>query len=89
MPSTSSTVARRADAEIFADARGALDRNPHVPGTVHVHVEQGVATLTGNVRLPAERAEAVRAIHGVEGIHSLVNKIIVTQRVDPDELDTP
>jgi len=89
MQSSSSQARQRADAEIFADARSALDHDAKVPATVRVHIEQGVATLTGSVRVPAERAEAVRVIRGVEGIRHLVNKITVTQRVSADDFEAP
>ena len=74
----------RSDAEIFADARTALDRRPTVPQGVHVYVEGGTVTLTGSVRQPFERAEAEDAVRGVEGIRSLVNDIIVTERAGFD-----
>jgi osmotically-inducible protein OsmY len=49
---------QRSDAEIFADARLTPDRNHRVPEGVHVHVENGIVTLTGTVRWPFEKAEA-------------------------------
>jgi osmotically-inducible protein OsmY len=73
----------RSDAEIFADARRALDQRPTVPQGVHVHVDRGAVTLTGSVRQPFERADAEDAVRAVEGIRSLVNDIIVTQAPNP------
>jgi osmotically-inducible protein OsmY len=78
------TTTHRSDAEIFADARTALDRRPTVPQGVHVYVDRGTVTLTGSVRQPFERAEAEDAVRGVEGIRSLVNDIIVTERAGFD-----
>lgn len=46
----------RSDAEIFVDARKALDQRPTVPQGVHVHVDRGAVKLTGSVRQPFERA---------------------------------
>ena len=43
---------RRSDAEIFGDARKALDERPTVPQGVDAHVVRGVVTLTGSVRHP-------------------------------------
>jgi osmotically-inducible protein OsmY len=69
----------RTDAEIFAEARNALDRRPIVPQGVHVHVHGGTVTLTGSVRGPFERADAEAAVRGIEGIRSLRNDIVVSQ----------
>lgn len=70
---------RRTDAEIFAEARSALDRRSTVPQGVHVHVDSGAVTLTGSVRWPFERADAEAAVRGVEGIRTLQNDIVVSQ----------
>jgi osmotically-inducible protein OsmY len=70
-------AAHRTDAAIFAEARTALDLCPTVSGTVRVHVDKGMATLTGTVRLPAGRLEAEDAVRHVKGIRRLVNNITV------------
>jgi osmotically-inducible protein OsmY len=44
-----------------------------------VHVNDGVATLTGAVRTPAARAKTVAAARSVQGIHSVRDEL----RVDP------
>ena len=80
---------RRSDAEIFGDARKALDERPTVPQGVHAHVVSGVVTLTGSVRHPFERAHAEEAVSGIEGIRSLVNDIIVTQVPNPLGVEAP
>jgi osmotically-inducible protein OsmY len=79
----------RSDAEIFADARKALDQRPAVPQGVHVHVDRGTVTLTGTVRLPFERADAEEAMQSIEGVRRLVNDIIVTQFPDPAGFEPP
>jgi osmotically-inducible protein OsmY len=79
---------QRSDAEIFADARKALDQRPTVPQGVHVHVDHGAVMLTGSVRQPFERADAEEAVRVVEGIRSLVNDIIVT-KAPPADFDAP
>ena len=70
-------VTHRPDAEIFVDARHALDKRPTVPATVRIHVNDGVATLTGSVRLPSQQLEAEEAIRHVPGLRRLVNDIVV------------
>ena len=72
-------VTHRPDAEIFVEARHALDERPAVPATVHLHVNHGVITLTGGVRLPAQQLEAEEAIRHVPGIRRLVNDIVVAE----------
>jgi osmotically-inducible protein OsmY len=79
----------RSDAEIFADARRALDQRPTVPQGVHIHVDRGAVTLTGSVRQAFERADAEEAVRRVEGIRSLVNDIIVTQPPNPQGFEAP
>jgi osmotically-inducible protein OsmY len=72
-------VTHRPDAKIFVDARHALDERLAVPATVHVHVNNGVATLTGSVRLPSQQLEAEDAIRHVPGLRRLVNDIVVAE----------
>lgn len=79
----------RSDAEIFLEARSALDRNPNVPATVRVHVDRGTATLTGHVRLPAERSEAENIVQNVKGIQRLVNDITVARLISAEGLEPP
>lgn len=83
------TSVHRSDAEIFAEARKALDDQPTVPQGVHVHVNSGTATLTGSVKWPFERTDAEQAVRGVEGIRGLVNKIVVAQAVNPAGFEAP
>ena len=69
----------RPDAEIFVEARRALDERPAIPSTVHVHVNEGIATLTGSVRLPSQQLEAEEAIRHVPGLRRLINDIVVAE----------
>ena len=73
------SVTPRPDAEIFVDARHALDEQPAVPATVHVHVNNGVATLTGSVHFASQQLEAENAIRHVPGLRRLVNDIVVSE----------
>jgi len=79
----------RADAEIFADARRALDRHPDVPEGVHVHVLNGVVTLTGDVRLPRQRQEAEHIVASIAGVTRVVNRIVVWTPVNPQGWEPP
>ena len=72
-------VTHRPDAEIFVEARHALDRRTSVPASVRLHVDGGIATLTGSVRLPAQQLEAEETIRHVPGIRRLVNDIVVAE----------
>ena len=65
------------DAAAFAAARKRLDDSPTVPGTVRVHVVDGLVTLTGTVEQPAERAEAERIVRPVIGSRRVLNNISV------------
>ena len=80
----------RSDAEIFAAARRALDRNPRVPAAVRVHVSDGMVLLTGSVRAMWEREAADQTVRGVDGAHGVENDIYVINISDaafemPDE----
>jgi osmotically-inducible protein OsmY len=89
MARTTLTGTHRDDTELFGAARTALDRHTGVPATIHVHVENGIATLTGTARLAAERTAAVNVVRGVSGIVQVVNKIVVTQGATPPDLEPP
>jgi osmotically-inducible protein OsmY len=67
----------RTDAELFTEARHALDENPAVPAAVRVHLQGGIVTLTGSVRLPGERLMAEQTVRGIEGVRGVVNEIFV------------
>jgi osmotically-inducible protein OsmY len=80
---------QRSDADIFADARLALDRQPNVPSTVRIHVEHGNVTLTGTVRRVAERNEAEDAVRGVPGVVRLVNDIAIAWMPSAEGFEAP
>ena len=80
---------RRPDAEIFVEARHALDERPAIPATVHVHVNDGVVTLTGSVRLLSQQLEAEEAIRHVPGLRRLVNDIVVAEMPNVMGLEPP
>lgn len=87
-PSTDKAI-RRTDAELFAEAREALDRRPTIPETVRVHVDRGIATLTGTVRVMSECAEAEDVVRQVSGIERVVNDISVAQRPSDEGFEPP
>jgi len=69
----------RADAEIFAEARHALDERPTIPATVRLHVDRGVVTLTGSVRLTSQQLAAAEVVRRIPGVRRLVNDIVVAE----------
>ena len=82
-------TAHRSDTDIFVEARHALDCLPTVPGIVHVHVDNGVATLTGTVRRSAEKAAAADAVRHVPGVKDLVNAITVMPLLSAEDFEPP
>jgi len=87
---TFATGTHRDDTQLFGAVRTALDRHPGVPATIHVHVENGIATLTGTARLESERTTAIHVTRGVRGIVHVVDKIMVAQDTsqhDPEAID--
>jgi osmotically-inducible protein OsmY len=83
------TSAHRFDADIFAAARKALDDDPSIPQDVRVHVDSGTVTLTGTVRWPHEQSGAEAIVRQIEGVRSVVNRITVSQLVNPEGLEAP
>jgi osmotically-inducible protein OsmY len=79
MARATATDTHRDDTELFGAARTALDRHPGVPATIHVHIENGIATLTGTARVASERTTAVNVVRGVRGVVDVVNKVVVAQ----------
>jgi osmotically-inducible protein OsmY len=79
----------RTDAEIFAQARKALDERPSIPAAVRVHVDDGAAWLTGTVQLTSERAEAEDVVRQVPGVQRIVNTIAVAKPVSPEGFEPP
>lgn len=80
---------QRADGEIFVEARSALDMRPSIPAGVRIHVEEGVVTLTGPVRWPAERAEAETAVRDIPGVRRVINDITVSQPASAEGFEAP
>jgi osmotically-inducible protein OsmY len=82
-------VKQRTDPEIFVDARSALDGRPGIPAGVRIHVDDGVVTLTGPVRWPAESAEAEETARKVAGVRRVVNNITVAQVPNAEGFEAP
>lgn len=89
MPRAAATGSHRTDADIFAQARKALDERPTIPATVRVHIDDGVAWLTGTVRRAGERTEAQDVVREVPGIRRVVNKISVAQPPSAEGFEPP
>jgi osmotically-inducible protein OsmY len=79
----------RNDGDIFGEARVALDRHPDIPSAVHVHVAGGIATLTGGVATPGQRALAEETVRRVKGVRRVVNRITLAHVINPEGLEPP
>ena len=79
----------RNDGDIFGEARVALDRRLDIPSTVHVHVANGVATLTGTVRLPGEQLLATETVRRVKGVRCVVNQMTLANAINANGLEPP
>lgn len=78
LPSSS----QRTDAEIAAAAQQALAWNTMVPrDAVHVKVEQGRITLSGQVEWEYQRSAAFAAVHNLFGVVAVANGLTVKPRV--------
>ncbi|PZP93884.1 MAG: OsmY domain-containing protein [Variovorax paradoxus] len=78
LPSSS----QRTDAEIAAAAQQALAWNTMVPKeSVHVKVEQGRVTLSGQVEWEYQRSAAFAAVHNLFGVVGVANGVTVKPRV--------
>jgi osmotically-inducible protein OsmY len=70
----------RSDSELQHHARLELVREPGVEAErIEVRVQDGVATLTGNVRSEAESWSAADAVRRVPGVQSVVNETMITR----------
>ena len=79
----------RNDGDVFGEARAALDRRLDIPSTVHVHVANGVATLTGMVHLPGEQLLAAETVRCVKGVRRVVNQTTLANPINPEGLGPP
>lgn len=77
------------DAEVFARVRRALDDIPTLSTTIRVHVEDGLAWLTGLARRHGERAQAEAIVRQVPGVREVVNKITVVENPAEEGADLP
>lgn len=68
----------RTDTDIATDAVQALNLRATLPENVQVVVHNGHITLTGAVRTLFHRAIAENAVHHIEGLKGIVNRIAVT-----------
>ena len=77
------------DAEILAHAWRALDQRPSIPTTVRVHIDDGLAWLTGTVRRMSERIDAETIVREVPGVQRVVNRIAVSQPPSDEGFEPP
>ena len=72
----------RTDAEIAAAAQQALAWNTMIPrDAVHVKVEQGRVSLTGQVEWDYQRSMAYSTVHNLIGVLGVANGVTVKPRV--------
>lgn len=72
-----------------AEALRALDGQATMSDTVRVHVDGGIATLTGTVRSILECAKAEEVVREVRGIQQVVNDIAIANRTSPERFEPP
>ena len=89
MGGNTSQAAHRSDAAVCAEARRDLDKCPTVQGTARLPVEGGLATLTGSVPRPSQRADAEHVVRPVIGDRRLLNNITVDQDPSREGFERP
>lgn len=78
----------RSDDAIAADVRDTLKWDTRIEAdNIHVEVLDGVATLTGNVRLLAERSIAASDAWRVKGVRQVIDDIAVSPAADRTDAD--
>ncbi|ATG21812.1 transporter [Ralstonia pickettii] len=78
---------QRPDDEIAQAISNALHWNPSVPpDAVHIRVEDGAVTLSGEVDHDAQRRAAVDTVRRVRGVKSLVNALTLRAASSPADL---
>lgn len=77
----------RTDADVAAAAVNAINWNSTIPvNKVHVTVEKGWVTLTGEVEWQYQRREAEKAVRGLRGVKGITNLITVKPAASPTDL---
>ena len=77
------------DSELQRNARQELVRERGVDAEgIEVRVQDGVATLTGNVRSEAESWSAADAVRRVPGVQSVVNETMIVRETSVLPADT-
>jgi osmotically-inducible protein OsmY len=78
----------RIDPDIARDALDALSRHLNVPPGIAVTVREGEITLTGTVEWMFQKLAAERAVRYVKGVRDVVNDVVVTPKVSPNDVQT-
>ena len=79
----------RTSGDIAADAARALERRAAVPSTVHLVVDRGCVSLTGEVQCPFQRLDAEDAVRHIRGVRAVANHIAVRHADKPSEEVAP
>ena len=75
------------DDEIAKRARNSLEWDTMTPDKqIQVQVEKGAVTLTGEVDWDFERTSAKRVVQHLYGVRSVVNKMTLKSRVQPEDI---
>lgn len=78
---------KRTDADIARTAVTALEWNASIPaGKVHLKVEDGWITLTGEVEHAYQRAAAEQAVRGLMGLIGVSNQITLAPALQPKDV---
>ncbi len=78
----------RSDEVIAADVRDTLNWDTRIQaGNIQVEVLDGIVTLSGNVRLLAERSIAAADAWRVKGVRQVINDIAVSPAADRTDAD--
>ena len=76
----------RIDPDIARDALDALKNHVDVPPGIGVTVREGHITLTGSVEWMFQKHEAERAVKYMRGVRGVFNKISITTRISPKDV---
>ncbi|MFY0311316.1 BON domain-containing protein [Leisingera sp. D0M16] len=78
---------RTADDEVAKRAVNSLRWNSSIPkDSIKVKVENGLVTLTGNVRWYYEKQAAERAVQGLAGVKAVSNQVQIVPSVKPADV---
>ncbi|MBI2938959.1 MAG: BON domain-containing protein [Chloroflexi bacterium] len=69
------------DRELVEAVAAALGRNPSIQDRVGCRIDDGIVTLIGHIRSPAEEREAMRLAGSVKGVKNVVSALVISEEV--------